>query len=352
MSKYNETQTEERFRNKITIVSYILAVFVVYIHGNNTTTYTFSQNNPFDNFVFWFEDWCQGWQHVSVPLFYIISGFLFFRNYSQNMFQKKMKTRVKSLLIPYIVWNLVPWLLLLTVGLLPIAKSIGIHTDISLKSLYECFVLCKYSVLWYIRNLIIFVVLTPLIYQLMSKKKYGVCAIGLAVAFNFLWLAFVGNKTAILYWLPFYLTGSWLGCNNRDWFVERANRKTRIISTIGLFGCMIWAMFPQYVLFNYVGEYAYRVAIPLLFWFAMEIFDFHKATKWFLTLSFPIYCVHDILSSFVEKVILIYLGNDIHIAFASYLLTPAVVITMITLICYIGKKYLPMVYSVVFGMRG
>ena len=345
---------EQRFRNKITIVSFILAVFVVYIHGNNTTTYVFDFEKPFDDFVFWFEDWCQGWQHVSVPLFYIISGFLFFRNYSEKKCWEKIRKRVVTVLIPYIIWNLVPWILLIIMGRFSFSRNISISADLSLRSLYSCLVECRYSVLWYVRNLIVFFAATPVLYFFIKErnKKIGLFLILLVISGNFAWLICYGNKPEVLYWLPFYLMGSWIAVNKPYIFINQADKRTRVLATIGLALCIIWAMFPKYLLFNVVFEYLYRLIIPLVFWYYMDWFSFSIKPTWLLSLSFPIYCLHDILSSPIEKVIVILFGNKIMIALGSYLFTPILVIMLIVIFCKNVKTLFPKGYSILFGSRG
>ena len=42
---------------------------------------------------------------IGVPLFFTISGYLFFLNYSKYDYYRKIKTRTKSLLVPYLIWN-------------------------------------------------------------------------------------------------------------------------------------------------------------------------------------------------------------------------------------------------------
>ena len=42
---------------------------------------------------------------VVVPVFFMISGYLFFRNYTPADFLKKLRTRLRSLLVPYLLWN-------------------------------------------------------------------------------------------------------------------------------------------------------------------------------------------------------------------------------------------------------
>lgn len=42
---------------------------------------------------------------VCVPYFFVISGFLFFRNFDMKMLAAKYRSRCKSILVPYLVWN-------------------------------------------------------------------------------------------------------------------------------------------------------------------------------------------------------------------------------------------------------
>ena len=51
----------------------------------------------------------EGIARIGVPLFFFISGFLFFYydDFSKNVYLGKIKKRFKSLVVPYIFWNLV-----------------------------------------------------------------------------------------------------------------------------------------------------------------------------------------------------------------------------------------------------
>ena len=53
--------------------------------------------------------------YMTVPLFFFISGFLFFRKpgFDKAMWRKNLESRVHSLLIPYLLWNFIGFLVLL-----------------------------------------------------------------------------------------------------------------------------------------------------------------------------------------------------------------------------------------------
>lgn len=125
---------------------------------------------------------------LCVPLFFIISGYLFFVNIEQ--FQKrtyceKLHRRLHSLLIPYLVWNSVTFLLYylgsLAITPMPSGKA---ATCFSLSDFIWSFWnighvygdasftgLVLNIPLWYVRDSIVMSILSPLIYFLLLKSK-------------------------------------------------------------------------------------------------------------------------------------------------------------------------------------
>lgn len=125
---------------------------------------------------------------VAVPLFFVISGYLFFYNTDLNLksYKTKLIKRFHSLLIPYILWNI----------------FVGIFQYISQKYLNEITSGGKSFILdykwyewikifwnftdgtpicnqfWFIRDLMVIVIISPLIYFFIKKTKiYGLLLI-------------------------------------------------------------------------------------------------------------------------------------------------------------------------------
>ena len=106
-----------------------------------------------------------------MPTFFVMSGFLFFANveqFNKEIYWQKIGRRVKTLLIPYIVWNLLMAVKLKTFNLSIFWEPANMP-------------------LWFLRDLIIVSLLTPIIY--IGVKRLGY------------WL--------IVLLLPIYLTGIW-----------------------------------------------------------------------------------------------------------------------------------------------
>lgn len=118
---------------------------------------------------------------TGVPGFFFISGYLFF--FSKKNYTDKLRSRFHTLFIPYILWNLL--LLLLYV----LSYTLGYPQDINGKNIVDYsfidylrlfwdrgsydngnFVplLCP---LWYIRNLIIMSIISPLLYYIIRYVR-------------------------------------------------------------------------------------------------------------------------------------------------------------------------------------
>lgn len=93
------------------LLRFPLAVIIVMIHvfsANGITIQGIEYN--FDAFPAWkmVNDFIDGFfRGQSVPIYYFISGFVFFLGveFSKDVYVRKLKNRVKTLLIPYFIWN-------------------------------------------------------------------------------------------------------------------------------------------------------------------------------------------------------------------------------------------------------
>lgn len=120
---------------------------------------------------------------IAVPTFFMISGYLFFFNIKKwdiLEYRRKLKSRVSSLLIPYLLWNAIPIIggILLNIFIaiahgMPLfaqAKEF-LHSIGWLNAFWNVSDGHPYVVpLWYIRDLMICCLFTPLIYFFIDSK--------------------------------------------------------------------------------------------------------------------------------------------------------------------------------------
>ena len=176
---------------------------------------------------------------IAVPLFFFISGFLFFYkiDFSKAIYIKKLKSRSRTLLIPYLIWNFIGFLILLTqmeprfFSLFPLLKDYRIDLteflsyfwirDLPMDPPTERAVPID-GPLWFVRDLIILVLVSPLIYWLIKKLKYW-----LVVLLGIVWFFHLGKHIG----LPglchqsifFFPLGAYFSINKIN-FVELANK--------------------------------------------------------------------------------------------------------------------------------
>ena len=168
---------KSRLSNTITWLRFPLIFLIILLHCYSVQRLEGSHGTYF-KVLYPFSLWLG---ETGVPGFFFISGFLFFL--SKKTYSQKLKTRVHTLLIPYLLWNF----MLLTLYL--IAWAVGYPQDINGRSLADYtfidylrlfwdrgsydngnFVplLCP---LWYIRNLLIMSLLSPLLYYIIRYAR-------------------------------------------------------------------------------------------------------------------------------------------------------------------------------------
>ena len=92
----SKTTTQSHSLNALKV---IMILFVIFIHTNPTVGRCGEAAM-----------WWHSINVVAVPVFFIISGYFFFyqtKVFGKETYFKKLKKRIRTLLIPYFLWNLV-----------------------------------------------------------------------------------------------------------------------------------------------------------------------------------------------------------------------------------------------------
>lgn len=333
-----------------TVLRFPLICMVVLIHVLQSETYI--------------ED-CSSWIHVSfylireailrsvVPVFFVISGYMMFMNvnyFDLITYSKKLHRRIYSLLIPFVLWNLIA-LIELLIKHLPCFENYFPNLKVQLTLPF--FIGTFWAVpegtcpllypLWYVRDLIVMVLFSPIIYWLVKKLRYSFLIILVTLVFSGIktypgfsfssvlffsigiyWTMFFHDKvppTKSL--LPFLIL--WLPMAYIDTFTQ--NEMMHIISI--LFG------------------------VPSLFLLGIMACRHNFSVPNNLTQSvFWILAVHAILLPYIAKImfILLHPQNTIFIIFTYFFVWILTVIFSYYTYKF-SKKYLPRVNRVLNGGR-
>lgn len=169
--------------NRVDLLRVLLTVGIVCRHA--TTTDLAASTAAFDTFtqvMVWLTEIC-------VPLFYVLSGYLYFRNAPLNpqprWFLDKYRSRFFSLVIPYLIANIIAWgCYYFAIKEVPSMVS-GFFGDNWKDPVFVFWTGPINMSLWFIRELILVVLLSPVVYLLVRYLRiWGVLALGILWAFK------------------------------------------------------------------------------------------------------------------------------------------------------------------------
>lgn len=164
---------------------------------------------------------------VAVPLFFIFSGYWFFRlpeRFSMDDYRIKLAKRVRSLLVPYLIWNFFAWALQLIVVVLQGHADWIPPTVFHPDRLLDIFVgmgdgyqgMPKAFQLWFLRDLIVLCLFSPALYLLLRGRHAWVLII-FAMLYLMPW---PGDWPAVFMRFPsallFFGIGAWFGLHKAD----------------------------------------------------------------------------------------------------------------------------------------
>ena len=157
-------------------IRFPLAVGVVFIHNSAALGWKLSQPFEYSLSKYFFTLFSTIIPSVCVPLFFFISGYLFYINIDKSdkcqFFIHKIKKRIGSLFLPYVLWNLIPALILIFKGeQIKINELSSIFWDFSnhyirlnIFGWHIPFATPINGPLWFVRDLMFAVVASPFIY--------------------------------------------------------------------------------------------------------------------------------------------------------------------------------------------
>ncbi len=175
---------EERdFRKKVGWFQFICCLLVIWNHAGNAELFLGESAAGHPLWTFQYGAALE-FARASIPCFLMLSAYLFYRNFTWQDLVGKWKRRVTSLLVPYLVWNLIYYFGYFVASYIPYLSDIVNRERIpfSLAGLIRAAVLYEANpVFWFMFQLLLLTVLAPVLYLAMEHAATGILWLGLLV---------------------------------------------------------------------------------------------------------------------------------------------------------------------------
>lgn len=191
---------DKHISNKIKIVSFWYTIMVVFRHSLNIQA--FWGIPTVDNHVMFIETSVSKLTEIAVPSFFLISGLFFFGKiyHSPKEYGKMLQKKVKTLFIPFLVWNI--W------GALILLCS---HQFTPYQAIYDYLIALLHSdwngPLWYVRDLMTLMLISPLYAWIFSSKRSYWFLVVICFILFYYWIPVMSNWIAVESMLFFFLGG-------------------------------------------------------------------------------------------------------------------------------------------------
>lgn len=365
----------------IATLRFPLAVLIVYWHMNPQGIPLVDSSNIFstESVKYVLEVGMSGYfVQFAVPLFFILSGYLFFLNmptFNMGGYRDKLKRRIKTLFIPYISWTCIALLINIVVrfiGCVLHNKSMltiidylkevipnGFYVvEVTTKS-YSNILGVNYleflplvAPLWFIRDLMIMVLLTPILYWLIKILGEFFIILLVFIFLTGIWPPIPGLDVRTV---TFFSIGAYWAINGYGFVCAMRSYKNIafVVNIPAFIACVylgknnIWGMF----FLNMYILSACCIAVYLCS-YIVENNSFH-IPELLVKSTFFIYAMHTVFimgwfKTFISKVLPY---DNFLIDIIKFYTTPILIVIFIVFIYKSTLKYLPSIASTLSGGR-
>lgn len=266
---------------------------------------------------------------IAVPFFFLMSGFFFLKGvdvtYKDTI--NKIKRRCKTLLVPFLVWGAINTIILQA-------------SDSCRYGLWDGLL---FTHLWYVRDLLFFVLFTPFLAFLRNKATFILYLVLIALAILWQPVDSVFPSSEGM----FFFT---LGCTLRQNVLLRITCHSSIVFLV-----MLWLIIP----FAYpigqtiVWQKVYIFSGVLLLWILSQKMpqDINRLIKTVAPYCFFIYCAHLYVLKAIKVTLASMFRNNDAISLACFFLIPIIVTVLLLGIGVFLKKHCHTTFALLTGFR-
>lgn len=351
----NKAFLDQNQSDALRIAIFLATLLVVFRHGFNLHHY-YSDGHPWMVVSDWnilMQRFISEFTALAIPLFFMISGFLFFLGLNDyKHIIKKWKRRINSLLIPFFCWNILTLLLCFSLFLcfpalhVQLQKTFGISFSVSwiIEQLTISPIVGQF---WYIRTLILFILLSPFFLLIYRYQVFSVLILSLLMRY---WIP-VDCRLFSTEGLFCFFLGGLIGFNHWHTKIHLQKYYALLLPLIACFiFCDIFSVtkFPLWHI---------RIILSIIFFIQLSLYlaSIPNISKKLCRLnhySFVIYAIHgNIISAISLSISKILPHTPIYSAF-SYFAALSATLVIAILFAEILKRFFPNIYPFLTGGRG
>lgn len=289
--------------------------------------------------------------------FMMLSAFLLYRDITPDNMAGKVKRRFKTLLIPWILWNL-------------IGVAANHPFERSAKEIAGGFVMSRFcEQLWFVEALLLFLILLPVFVRVLRVRVVGELVV--VSLFVIGYLGFPGIRLLpvfpsekafnevmrMLVHLPIYSLGAYLGLNWPEAVVKETYRGK--YHTAAMAGAVLVVVFSYLPMENFLSNTCFMLR-PAALWVICGKSFFMWEPKWWMQLSFYVYAIHNFILYLTGKCVRLsgifakqYASQTVSVGFALLwrICMAAVAFGLALLSAAVLMKFMPKFYELLSGGR-
>ena len=291
----NKSQNETLFWKKKEYISFVLSLLVLFIHTyfapdilNDSVISTVNHK-----FSFFFS---RSITQYAVPMFFMLSGVSFFKGYNNKKYPAKIKSRIYTLVIPYLIWNTI-WMLWEIFGSYSFISKFTESNPypLTIESILKGILFYNCNIpFWFVFDIIIFSFAAPVLFLIIKNKYIGIASV---ICLSVLSLFGIHLPTDLFYYptsIVFYLTGAIIGYHFFDYASQKSSKPIQIISTVVFLSYILAKnIVPRELhISNYLIETIVYTIAAFSLWNIMDIFIEKIKPRAIYRRSFAIYAMH------------------------------------------------------------
>ena len=370
-------EREQLRSDTLNLLRFPLAIVVLIIHTFNSEATLAIQGHEYDFSIYplftGVKHFINGFlRSQSVPVYFFISGYVFFLGITltPKVYIKKLQNRTKTLLIPFVIWNLMALLIVLFGRLcFPSLFPSTAEVDYSLSAFLNTFWDARHGMfsatessimapqnlsLWFVRDLMIVVLCTPIIFYLLKYiRHYLIYLLGITWFISGYWD--IGHAGLLLTAFFFFSWGGYMSVCHKDMLME-----------FGRYSKLSAILYISFSLFYIIAAYwipdlcttikSFNIIFGLLFYYNLAAWLLRRKictpNAFLASASFFIYVAHGLICNKIQKLLFLVFtpSSDFGLLFL-YTFTVLLTISILLGIFWLLRRYAPAVLKVIAGRK-